>query len=119
MIIQSPVPIRLIALNSEYSFPKANSVLIGKKFELYHVKAADLEAGEWKATWLPTFDETLPPEKVKEMVIPFISGWALGIYNGIIDLEPQWNRRFPEIKFTSVHEMLSGAWEKAKAEGKA
>ncbi|KAJ8128523.1 hypothetical protein O1611_g5111 [Lasiodiplodia mahajangana] len=90
-------------------------VITGRKFELHHVKAADLRAGEWKAKWLPTFDDTLPPEKVKQMVVPFISGWALGIWEGLIDLEPDWNRRFPDIKFTSVEEMLRGAWERAQA----
>ncbi|EXK27420.1 hypothetical protein FOMG_16226 [Fusarium oxysporum f. sp. melonis 26406] len=93
--------------------------ITGKKFELHYVKATDLRAGEWKAKWQPTFDETLPPEKVKEMVVPFVSGWALGIWDGLIDLEPDWNRRFPNIKFVSVEEMLRGAWERAKAANKA
>ncbi|KAJ4176200.1 hypothetical protein NW755_014544 [Fusarium falciforme] len=87
----------------------------GKKFELHHVKADDLRAGKWKAKWQPTFDESLPPEKVKEMVVPFVSGWALGTWDGLIDLEPDWNRRFPDIKFVSVEEMLLGAWDRAKA----
>ena len=89
-----------------------------RKFELHHVKVADLEAGEWKAKWQPTFDETLPPQKVKELVVPFVSGWALGIWNGLIDLEPDWNKRFPDIKFVSVEEMLQGAWNRAKAAGR-
>ncbi|KAF7799305.1 hypothetical protein EIP86_010537 [Pleurotus ostreatoroseus] len=92
--------------------------ITGRKFELHHVKVADLEAGEWKAKWQPTFDETLPPQKVKELVVPFVSGWALGIWNGLIDLEPDWNKRFPDIKFVSVEEMLQGAWNRAKAAGR-
>jgi hypothetical protein len=92
--------------------------LKGRKFELHYVKAADLEAGEWKAKWQPTFDESLPPETTREIVVPFVSGWALGIWNGILDLEPDWNKRFPDIKFVSVEEMLRGAWERAKAAGR-
>jgi hypothetical protein len=54
-------------------------------------------------------DETLPPEKVDEMVDPFVSEWALGTWNGLIYLEPDWNQRFPDIKFVSFEEMLRGA----------
>ncbi|KAL0936813.1 NmrA-like family protein [Colletotrichum truncatum] len=98
---------------------KIGEKVTGKSFEVHTVKAADLEAGEWKATWQPTFNEALSAGDTKKLVVPFISGWALGIYKGLIDLEPDWNRRFPNIKFTSVEEMLNAAWERAKADVKA
>ena len=95
----------------------ATSPPTGKKFEIHRAKAADLDAGDWKASWLPTFDETLTYKEIEQMVKPFVCGWALGIHSGIIDLEPDWNRQFPDVRFTSVREMLTDAWERAKAGG--
>lgn len=49
---------------------------------------------------------------MSDVVVPFLSGWALGIHKGIADVAPVWNERFPDIQFQAVDEMLHGAWER-------
>lgn len=59
----------------------------------------------------------ITPEQVDTLLIPFLTGFALGIHNGMLDMEPDWNRQFPDLRFVSVEEMLRGAWERVQEAG--
>ena len=56
---------------------------------------------------------------MKNVVVPFISGWALGVYKGVGDVNPIWNERLPDIHYKSVEEMLRGAWARLQARNEA
>lgn len=91
------------------------NTMIGRKFTIYTLKPKDLEKGEFKSPWIPTYAPNLSEEEIKNSVIPFISGWAMGVYQGVADVPPTWNKRFPDIEYQSVEEMLTGAWARIQA----
>ncbi|KAK1145722.1 hypothetical protein N8T08_003960 [Aspergillus melleus] len=86
--------------------------ITGRTFTIYSLKPEDLENGEFKSPWIPSYAPNLPPETIRDSVIPFISGWALGIYKGVADVRPVWNERFLDIQYQTVEHMLRGAWER-------
>lgn len=93
--------------------------ITGRKFTVYSLKPEDLEKGEFKSPWIPSYAPNLPEETMKNVVVPFISGWALGVYKGVGDVNPIWNERLPDIHYESVEEMLRGAWARLQARNEA
>lgn len=61
---------------------------------------------------MPAWSDDIPQETMDNVLLPFVRGWALGFHKGITDMEPVFNKKFPDIKFTTVEEMLKGAWER-------
>ncbi|KAL2798712.1 hypothetical protein BJX66DRAFT_294684 [Aspergillus keveii] len=87
----------------------------GRRFTVYSLKPEDLEKGEFKSPWVPAYAPNLSEETMRDVVVPFISGWAMGIHKGVADVRPVWNERFPDIQYQKVEEMLRGAWERIQA----
>ncbi|KAE8380008.1 hypothetical protein BDV26DRAFT_258105 [Aspergillus bertholletiae] len=90
--------------------------ITGQTFTIYNLKSEDLEKGEFRSPWIPSYAPNLPEETIKNVVVPFISGWALGCYNGVADVSPAWNERFPDIQYQTVADMLRAAWGRLQAQ---
>lgn len=88
---------------------------LGQKFTTYRLHPDDLERGEFKSPWIPAYAPDLPFETMRDVVVPFISGWALGTHKGVADVDPVWNERLPDIRYETVEEMLRGAWARLQA----
>jgi hypothetical protein len=82
---------------------------------VYSLKPEDLEKGEFKSPWVPAYAPNLSEETMRDVVVPFISGLAMGIYKGVADVRPVWNECFPDIQYQKVEEMLRGAWKRIQA----
>lgn len=48
---------------------------------------------------------------MRDVVVPFISGWAMGIHKGVADVRSVWNERFPDIQYQKVEEASRGLGE--------
>ncbi|OJJ94626.1 hypothetical protein ASPACDRAFT_128149 [Aspergillus aculeatus ATCC 16872] len=93
--------------------------ITGQKFTIYSLRPEDLEKGEFKSPWIPAYAPDLSAEIMRDVVVPFISGWALGISKGVGDVKPVWNERFPDIDYETVEDMLRGAWGRIQAQRKS
>ncbi|RAK72679.1 NAD(P)-binding protein [Aspergillus fijiensis CBS 313.89] len=93
--------------------------ITGQKFTIYTLRPEDLERGDFISPWVPAYAPNLSAETMRDVVVPFISGWALGIYRGVADVSPVWNERFPDLHYETVEEMLRGAWARFQAQKKA
>ena len=57
---------------------------LGRKFTTYRLHPEDLEWGEFKSPWIPAYAPDLPFETMRDVVVPFISGWALGTHRELL-----------------------------------
>jgi hypothetical protein len=96
----------------------SNEILaLGKKirggdWSVEYVKSEDVQRGELKTSWVPVFDHPIiPVESREEFSKTFITEFFTAMKRGAWGVSDEFNKRFPEYKFTGVEEYLSKAWE--------
>ncbi|KAF2183341.1 NmrA-like family protein-like protein [Zopfia rhizophila CBS 207.26] len=94
---------QLIALGEE---------IRGEKFQLEYVKGEDIEKGELKTSWVPAMTHPIIPLESREKFSKeFIVMFMVGILRGAWNTSDEWNKRYPDYKFTSAEEYLIEAWK--------
>jgi len=84
----------------------------GRPFQVYTIKESDLNAGEWKAEWLPEFSHrAFSAANAVAFRKPLMIMWALTIRQGLLNIQPTWNKLLPETKFEQLESYLEKCWE--------
>ena len=86
----------------------------GAPFEVEKLDLEDLRAGVVKTSWLPTLD--IPGFAEADRVAlsqHVLCGMMLHLADGTGFGSDEWNRIFPDYKFTTVEEFLSGVFKDA------
>ncbi|SPQ23983.1 115f36d7-8128-4780-a217-9a31a445979c [Thermothielavioides terrestris] len=97
----------------------AEEIAIGEKVrgKPYQVETLDVEevkAGVLKTSWLPTLDHFPVSEAEREVYAKLLlRGILLNVANGTAPVSDEWNRIFPDYKFTTVEEILTEQLGKA------
>jgi hypothetical protein len=93
--------------------------LSGKLFVVDRLLKEDIERGEMKTSWLPSFSNPnsldfaptaageIPREAISKHIL---SGSLLAISRGAWDVSNEWNQLLPEMKFTGIEEFLRPHW---------
>ncbi|KAJ5100296.1 hypothetical protein N7456_006348 [Penicillium angulare] len=90
----------------------AEKVRGGKPFAIEHVKAQDLEAGTWEASWTPVVDHaSIPPEQRAGLARFFTSSILLAVNANQLHVSDSWNRLLPDYQFTDIDDFLTEAWK--------
>ncbi|KAK3308467.1 uncharacterized protein B0T15DRAFT_483121 [Chaetomium strumarium] len=83
----------------------------GGPFDAEKLKAEDLKAGVYKASWCPTLEHSsFSPEQAKALAKTFTTGLLLAMSVGDWNVSDEWNRLLPDYQFTQAEDFLSGAW---------
>ncbi|KAK0641798.1 hypothetical protein B0T16DRAFT_431477 [Cercophora newfieldiana] len=84
----------------------------GGKFEVTRLKRGDVERGEIRSDWVPILEHPSIPEEMREVFSRAYVQHALleGMHGGF-SVGDEWNRIFPDYKFTSPEEFLKAAWD--------
>ncbi|KAL2137802.1 hypothetical protein VTI28DRAFT_8196 [Corynascus sepedonium] len=90
----------------------------GKKYQIEKISIDDAKAGKIDDSWLPDLDwpalALLPESQRPALARTIISGFLLNLAEGGATVSDEWNRIFPDYKFTKVDEFLTGVYtEKA------
>ncbi|KAL2192879.1 hypothetical protein P885DRAFT_72624 [Corynascus similis CBS 632.67] len=90
----------------------------GKKYQIEKISIDDAKAGKIDDSWLPVFDSPalalLPESQRPAFARTVFSGFLLNLAEGGATVSDEWNRIFPDYKFTKVDEFLTGVYtEKA------
>ncbi|KAE9374057.1 nmrA-like family protein-like protein [Stipitochalara longipes BDJ] len=93
----------------------------GKSFTVTRLSKADVEAGDLKTEWIPSFTqesgETLaqasapdrhPREAISRVLL---AGSLLATAHGAWDTSDEWNLLLPELKLTGIEEFLRQQWK--------
>ncbi|EAT87278.1 hypothetical protein SNOG_04887 [Parastagonospora nodorum SN15] len=84
----------------------------GGEWSVEYVKSEDVQRGELKTSWVPVFDHPIiPVESREEFSKTFVIEFFVAMGRGAWGVSDEFNKRFPEYKFTGVEEYLSKAWE--------
>ena len=85
----------------------------GRKLTVHRVKSEDLKKGELRSDWVPPMSHpNLPAAQVQQMMKKMMPAMYLAGTQGLMDVDPSWNERFPDMKFTQIGEMLDDVWGK-------
>ncbi|KAK3306384.1 uncharacterized protein B0T15DRAFT_138596 [Chaetomium strumarium] len=84
----------------------------GKPFQIEALEAEDLTAGIVKASWLPPLGHQQHPGEPSndEFAKAVLRAMLLNHAAGAAVVSDEWNRIFPDYKFTKVDEFLTGAF---------
>ena len=84
----------------------------GGEWSVTRVKKGDIEKGVLDSEWVPQFSHPAVPEEAwKSFSTQFVVMFLQAVYGGAWDVNDEWNKRFPEYKFTGLEEYLRKAWE--------
>jgi len=94
--------------------------VIGKKFEVARLSVEDVEKGELKTEWIPSFTSlsceelarsTSDEYKRENLARVLLAGNLLATRRGAWAVSDEWNRLLPEFKMTGVEEFLPEHWK--------
>ena len=93
----------------------------GKAFEVTRLSEADVERGELKTEWIPSFTSLSCEELARragmerapreELARKLLVGALLATRRGAWAVSDEWNRLLPGLKMTGVEEFLREYWE--------
>lgn len=85
----------------------------GGPFAIERIKSMQARAGRLTTTWYPTMEHpTIPKELRESSARIFTAKTILSIYQGSWMVSDEWNRIFPDYKFTCIEEFLQRWWRK-------
>ncbi|KAK4205099.1 hypothetical protein QBC40DRAFT_261097 [Triangularia verruculosa] len=86
----------------------------GKKFDVELLDLDSLRRGEWNGSWVKPLDHPSVQHLDEETRAAFsraaFSGFLLALAEGDMVVSDEWNRIFPDYKFTGVEEFVSNFW---------
>ncbi|KAK4245877.1 hypothetical protein C7999DRAFT_42631 [Corynascus novoguineensis] len=86
----------------------------GKKYQVEKISIDDAKAGKIDDSWLPDLDwpglAHVPESQRLAFARIFLSGLLLNLAEGGATVSDEWNRIFPDYKFTKVDEFLTGVY---------
>lgn len=90
----------------------------GGEWKVEHVSSEDIEKGILNTSWVPQFAHPAIPKEhwgafSKEFVIDFFKA----IKNGAWDVSDEFNKRYPEYRFSGLEEFLTEAWREKEDDG--
>lgn len=86
--------------------------LRGGEWTIEHVKGEDIDNDILNTSWIPQMSHpVIPIEKREAFSKDFVIMFFKGILKGCWDTSDEWNRRFPDYKFTALEEYLTEAWD--------
>ncbi|RSL51287.1 hypothetical protein CEP54_011477 [Fusarium duplospermum] len=84
----------------------------GESFTVEWLKMEDLAAGELKTNNYPRLDiPSVPKDQVESFSKMAIIGVLIAMTRGVWTVSDEWNKIFPDYKFTGVEELLTEAWK--------
>lgn len=90
--------------------------LKGKPYTVELASVEDVKAGNLDDSWLPDADWVnalpLPDDQKPGLARKLLSGVLLNLADGAAPVGDEWNRIFPDYKFTTVEEFLTGVYGK-------
>ncbi|KAK4237580.1 NAD(P)-binding protein [Achaetomium macrosporum] len=83
----------------------------GGPFNVEKLRAEDLKAGVYKASWSPKLEHSsFPPENAEALSQTFTKGLLLGMSVGGWNVSDEWNRMLPDYQFIQAEDFLTDAW---------
>jgi hypothetical protein len=93
----------------------SDSIDSGKPFEVEILQRDDLKAGVVKTSWRPVIDHpSLAAFDKEEISKTMLCSLLLNMTSGHGYVSDEWNRIFPDYKFTTVEEFLAGLFANQK-----
>ncbi|KAF4473396.1 2`-hydroxyisoflavone reductase [Fusarium agapanthi] len=91
---------------------KIGEELRGEPFTIEWLKMEDLEAGELKTDNYPRLPlPSVPQDQVEAFSKMVVIGTLTAFHRGAWTVPDEWNKTFPDYKFTKVDELLKSTWE--------
>ncbi|EEU36003.1 uncharacterized protein NECHADRAFT_49787 [Fusarium vanettenii 77-13-4] len=91
---------------------KIGEKIRGEPFTIEWLKMEDLAAGELKTDNYPRIDlPSIPKDQVESFSKMAIAGVLIAMTRGVWTVSDEWNKIFPDYKFTKVEELLKEAWK--------
>ncbi|EXM17130.1 hypothetical protein RAB80_000133 [Fusarium oxysporum f. sp. vasinfectum] len=91
---------------------KVGEELRGEPFAIEWLKMEDLAAGELKTDNYPRLPlPSVPQDQVEAFSKMVVIGTLNAFHRGAWTVSDEWNRKFPDYKFTKVDELLRSAWD--------
>ncbi|KAI8713741.1 NmrA domain-containing protein [Fusarium sp. LHS14.1] len=91
---------------------KIGEKIRGEPFTIEWLKMEDLAAGELKTDNYPRIDlPSIPKDQVESFSKGAIIGVLIAMTRGVWTVSDEWNKIFPDYKFTKVEELLKEAWK--------
>lgn len=85
---------------------------LGEPFTIEWLKMEDLAAGELKTDNYPRIDlPSIPKDQVEAFSKMAIIGVLIAMTRGVWTVSDEWNKIFPDYKFTGVEELLKEVWK--------
>jgi len=82
-------------------------MFLGGTVERHQLKAIDLERGEFRSTWIPSFFHPNMPAEMTAALGTKVYEWReLAILHGAMDVPPIWNKLLPEFHFMDIETFL-------------
>lgn len=89
--------------------------LRGGEWQIEYIRSEDIRKGELKSSWIPPLAHpVIPVEHRKQFSRDFVIMFMDAILRGSWVTSDEWNKRFPDYKFTSAREYLTEAWNRYK-----
>ncbi|KAL7916737.1 NAD(P)-binding protein [Trichoderma velutinum] len=83
----------------------------GGMFAVETIKSVQARAGRLTATWHPKMEHPTVPEELRESSAKiFTAKTIVSVYQGSWEVSDEWNRVFPDYKFTTIQEFLEKWW---------
>ncbi|KAI1099399.1 NAD(P)-binding protein [Jackrogersella minutella] len=84
---------------------------VGRPFTIDWLKKKDLEAATYEPDFFSTFDlRAASQEELAAFLGKATTGILQGIHRGAYDVTDEWNKIFPDYKFTQVEDFVKNAW---------
>ncbi|KAF3065659.1 hypothetical protein CFAM422_009497 [Trichoderma lentiforme] len=84
----------------------------GGRFAVETIKSVQARAGRLTATWHPKMEHPTVPEELRESSAKiFTAKTIVSVYQGSWEVSDEWNKIYPEYKFTTIKEFLEKWWE--------
>ncbi|KAJ4865579.1 NAD(P)H-binding domain-containing protein [Trichoderma breve] len=83
----------------------------GGRFAVETIKSVQARAGRLTATWHPKMEHPTVPEELRESSAKiFTAKTIVSVYQGSWEVSGEWNKIFPDYKFTTIQEFLEKWW---------
>ncbi|KAL6354237.1 hypothetical protein LRP88_12571 [Fusarium phalaenopsidis] len=91
---------------------KIGEKIRGEPFTIEWLKMEDLAAGELKTDNYPRIDlPSTPKDQVEAFSKMAVMGVLIAMTRGVWTVSDEWNKIFPDYKFTGVEELLKEVWK--------
>lgn len=83
----------------------------GGRFAVETIKSVQARAGRLTATWHPKMEHPTVPEELRESSAKiFTAKTIVSVYQGSWEVSDEWNKIYPDYKFTTIQEFLEKWW---------